>query len=48
MADVMSNLNIETAGTEDEEAENIEVALGMEIEESGGGVVEEREVGDGT
>ena len=39
VADVVGNLTIETAGTEEEAAENLEVALGMEIEEAGVDVV---------
>ena len=39
VADVVGNLTIEMAGTEEEAAENLEVALGMEIEEAGVDVV---------
>ena len=41
VAAVMDNLTIETAGTEEEAAENIQMELNMEIEEAGGDVVED-------
>ena len=37
VAEVFDNLNIETAGTEEEAAELLEEALGMEVEETGEG-----------
>ena len=39
-----NNLTIETAGTEEEAAEQLEAVLGMEVE----GTVEGEEGGDGT
>ena len=40
----LNNLNIETVGTEEEATEQLEAALGMEVEETGEG----EEWGDGT
>ena len=37
VAAVLGNINIETAGTEEEAAERLEDTLGMDIEEEGGG-----------
>ena len=37
MAGLLHNLNIETAGTEEEAAEGLAEALGMEVEEEGAG-----------
>ena len=37
MAEVFDNLNIETAGTEEEVAEQLEVVLDMEVEVEGEG-----------
>ena len=42
----INNLRIETAGTEEEAAEGLEAALGMEVEAGGGS--EGKEGGDGT
>ena len=44
----VENLSIETAGTEEEAAERLEAALGMEIEEDCEFEVEGEEGGDGT
>ena len=44
VADRLDNLAIETAGTEEEVAEQMEAALGMEVEEEGEG----EKGGDGT
>ena len=48
VAAVMSNLTIETAGTEEEVAENIEVMLNMMMKKAGGDVIEGKEGGNGT
>ena len=46
MAEFFDNLNIETAGTEEEAAEGLAAALNMDME-VGGNVVEGEEGGDG-
>ena len=52
MVVVLDNLTIETGGTEEEEAEGLEAALGMEVEEDrdsegeGGGYGTQRSLGD--
>ena len=46
VARLPNNLTIKTAGTEEEAAEHLEAALGMEVEENGGKGDEEG--GDGT
>ena len=45
---MMGNLTIETVGTEEEAAENLQVALNMDIKEAGEDVVEGKELCDGT
>ena len=45
---VLGNLNIETAGTEDEASEGLEAALRTEIEEEGEAEGEGEEGGEGT
>ena len=47
MAVVFDNLNIEMAGTEEEEAEGLATALNMEMEVVVGNVVDSKEGGDG-
>ena len=44
----MGNLSIETAGTEEEAVENIQVVLNMQFEEAGGGMVEVKEGVEGS
>ena len=46
MAALLNNLTIETTGTEEEVAEHLEAALGMNVEEDGGS--EGEEGGEGT
>ena len=46
MSGLLRNLTIETAGTEEEAVENLEAALGMEVEENGES--EGEELSDGT
>ena len=48
MMEVFNNLNIETAGTDEEAAEVLAAALNMEIEVIGRNVDEGKEWGDGT
>ena len=37
MAGLLNNLTIDTAGTEEEAAEHLEAALGMQVEDTGKG-----------
>ena len=48
MAVGIENLSIETAGTEEEAAERLEAALGMEINKDGEGECEGEKWGEGT